>query len=158
VYSITKGLEPKLTAVWRARVDTTSGAFGFQVDARLEKFAMDLVGRLIGDGVLARTASGTGPANETRPAAGGGNVAVQPMTYGGGDGIARPTSSASAPPTARGWKSSSIFLSTSASADRRVRRQGFPSPSLLVLGVGEGAAGQGRVRGPAEGGQMVGAI
>ena len=86
VYSITKGPEPKLTAVWRARVDTTSGAFGFQVDARLERFAMDLVGRLINDGVLAGTASGTGPANETRPATGGGNLAEQPMTYGGGDG------------------------------------------------------------------------
>lgn len=86
VFSIAKGVEPKLTAVWRARVDTTSGAFGFQVDARLEKFAMDLVGRLIGDGVLAGTASGTGPANETRPAAGGPSAAERPMTYGGGDG------------------------------------------------------------------------
>jgi hypothetical protein len=52
-YLITKAPEPKLIAVWRARVDTNSGAFGFQVDARLEKFAIDLVGRLIGDGVLA---------------------------------------------------------------------------------------------------------
>lgn len=86
VFSITKGPELKSTTVWRGRVDTSSGAFGFQVDARLERFAMDLVGRLIGDGVLAGTASGTGPANETRPAAGGGNVAAQPMTYGGGDG------------------------------------------------------------------------
>jgi hypothetical protein len=86
VFSITKGVEPKLTAVWRGRVDTTSGAFGFQVDARLEKFAMDLVGRLIGDGVLAGTAGGAGPANETRPAAGGPSAAAEPMTYGGGDG------------------------------------------------------------------------
>ena len=71
VFSVAKGVEPKLTAVWRARVDTNSGAYSFQVDARLEKFAVELVGRLIGDGVLAGTGGGPGPANETRPAAGG---------------------------------------------------------------------------------------
>ena len=52
-FLVTKVPEPKLTAVWRARVDTNSGAYSFQVDARLEKFAVELVGRLIGDGVLA---------------------------------------------------------------------------------------------------------
>jgi Skp family chaperone for outer membrane proteins len=51
-FLVTREPEPKTTSVWSARVDTNSGALGVQVDARLDKFAVDLVGRLVGDGVL----------------------------------------------------------------------------------------------------------
>ena len=60
-FLITRAPEPKTTAVWRARVDTNSGALGVQVDARLEKFATELVGRLTGDGVLATRSASNRP-------------------------------------------------------------------------------------------------
>lgn len=58
---ITRAPGPKATTVWSARVDTNSGALGVQVDARLEKFATELVGRLTGDGVLATRSAPKGP-------------------------------------------------------------------------------------------------
>lgn len=41
--------------IWRARVDTNSGAYDVQIRGRLELMAKDLIERLIKDGVLAAT-------------------------------------------------------------------------------------------------------
>ena len=54
VLLITKRPEVEVATVWRAKVDTTSGAYDFQIDARIEKFAEDLVRALINDRVVAR--------------------------------------------------------------------------------------------------------
>jgi hypothetical protein len=39
--------------VWRARINTSSGAYGVQIDARLEQLAEDLVQRLVAERVVA---------------------------------------------------------------------------------------------------------
>jgi hypothetical protein len=52
-YRITDPEKGEVTKVWRARVDTSSGAYGFQIDSRLAHLAEDLVGRLVDERVVA---------------------------------------------------------------------------------------------------------
>jgi hypothetical protein len=51
-YSLEGPTGAAMRRVWRSKVDTSSGSFGFQINARLEQFAQDLVERLIQDGVI----------------------------------------------------------------------------------------------------------